>query len=68
MDRCGWQPSDVLLFGFGQGGSLALGLASRVRVGPRVEEVIEEGGGGISGPSKVTFKGVVSIGDPCRRL
>ncbi|PFH61285.1 hypothetical protein XA68_17798 [Ophiocordyceps unilateralis] len=50
VDRCGWGLDDVLLFGFGQGGSLALGLASKLR---------EAGGDG--GKS---LKGVVSIGGP----
>ncbi|PHH79009.1 hypothetical protein CDD80_5862 [Ophiocordyceps camponoti-rufipedis] len=31
VQKCGWDLDDVLLFGFGQGGSLALGLASRLR-------------------------------------
>lgn len=31
IDKCGWEMADVILFGFGQGGSLALGLASKQR-------------------------------------
>ncbi|KAL2266290.1 hypothetical protein VTJ83DRAFT_5642 [Remersonia thermophila] len=43
VGRCGWDVADVMLFGFGQGGSVALGLASSVRMGlSRVEEVKEE--------------------------
>ncbi|CAN8096087.1 unnamed protein product [Discula destructiva] len=61
LDKCGWQLSDILLFGFGQGGSLALGLASKVREGLKVEEIQEDKDGQpIDSPT--TFKGVVSIG------
>ncbi|RDA86582.1 hypothetical protein CP532_5995 [Ophiocordyceps camponoti-leonardi (nom. inval.)] len=31
VEKCGWEVDDVILFGFGQGGSLALGLASQLR-------------------------------------
>lgn len=62
VEKCGWERSDVLLFGFGQGGSLALGLASTIRVGPRVEEVRDESGA--APPAPGSFKGVVSIGGP----
>lgn len=55
--RCGWEMSDVLLFGYGQGGSLALGMASRLRSGSRVEDVTE-------GEEGRAFKGVVSLGGP----
>lgn len=64
VGRCGWRLDDILLFGYGQGGSLALGLASRVRMGNlgrRVAEVREEGGGDEFGTA---FKGVVSVGGP----
>ncbi|KAK3377806.1 Alpha/Beta hydrolase protein [Podospora didyma] len=68
VGKCGWTTRDLLLFGFGQGGSFALGLASRLR-----------GGGGGGGEGRVTeltddetekeeeeevFKGVVSVGGP----
>lgn len=46
VNQCGWELSDILFFGYGQGGSLALGLASKIRD--------QEG----SKP----FKGLVSIG------
>ncbi|ROW15830.1 hypothetical protein VPNG_02547 [Cytospora leucostoma] len=46
VDHCGWELSDILLFGFGQGGSLALGLASKLR----------------DTEASKPFKGVVSIG------
>ncbi|KAI3323289.1 alpha/beta-hydrolase [Xylariaceae sp. AK1471] len=54
---CGWETNDILLFGFGQGGSLALGLSSRLRNSERVVDVTE-------GERSVgtAFKGVVSIG------
>lgn len=61
VGKCGWKTSDILFFGFGQGGSLALGLASKLRVGPRVEEVTE---GANTGTDSKSFKGVVSIGGP----
>lgn len=63
VDKCGWELSDILLFGFGQGGSLALGLASTIRVGPRVVELKgdkDKEGRSIETPE--SFKGVVSIG------
>ncbi|KAK1770664.1 Alpha/Beta hydrolase protein [Phialemonium atrogriseum] len=63
VERCGWELGDVLLFGFGQGGSFALGLASRARMGKRVEEVTEEASEAEQGRGR-TFKGVVSIGGP----
>lgn len=61
VHRCGWLPSDVLLFGFGQGGSLALGLASRLRSGTCLSDADADAG---SGSDFATFKGVVSIGGP----
>ncbi|PHH89123.1 hypothetical protein CDD83_6615 [Cordyceps sp. RAO-2017] len=59
VDRCGWDLSDVILFGFGQGGSLALGLASQLRGADRVVDVTDADGRGDK-----AFKGVVSIGGP----
>lgn len=59
VGECGWEMSDVLVFGFGQGGSLGLGMASRLRMGRRVEDVTE----GEREEGKA-FKGVVSIGGP----
>ncbi|KUI71020.1 hypothetical protein VM1G_07010 [Cytospora mali] len=46
VEQCGWELSDILFFGFGQGGSLALGLASKLR----------------DDEASKPFKGVVSIG------
>ncbi|KAF3771057.1 hypothetical protein M406DRAFT_34925 [Cryphonectria parasitica EP155] len=61
LDKCGWELPDILLFGFGQGGSLAVGLASKIREGPKVEEVREdENGRSIEAPK--SLKGVISIG------
>ena len=62
LDRCGWEMSDVILFGFGQGGSLALGLASRLRRAPRVVDVT--GDNALENVTGKSFKGVVSIGGP----
>ncbi|KAF5126033.1 putative hydrolase C9G1.08c [Metarhizium anisopliae] len=55
VDKCGWEMGDVLLFGFGQGGSLALGMAAQLAA-ERVVDVSASGEGGRA------FKGVVSIG------
>lgn len=61
VDKCGWELADILLFGFGQGGSLALGLASKIREGPRLREIKEKEE---ERPAETArnFKGVVSIG------
>ena len=77
LQSCGWEYDDLLLFGFGQGGSLALGLASVLRnLKPegeeedRVREVTDEtkdevvvkGKKNMSDAKPKVFKGVVSIG------
>jgi hypothetical protein len=64
VGRCGWSTKDVMLFGFGQGGSLALGLASSMRLGKKVEEVTSDDA---TATEAETFKGVVSIGGPLPR-
>ncbi|KAK3326479.1 phospholipase/Carboxylesterase superfamily protein [Apodospora peruviana] len=61
IGNCGWEVADILLFGFGQGGSFALGLASRVRDGLKVSELEEGNGDERRGKA---FKGVISIGGP----
>jgi len=63
VDRCGWRTDDILFFGFGQGGSLALGLASKLRIGPQVEEVTGDESPDVLNKPRV-FKGIVSIGGP----
>lgn len=60
INKCGWEWSDVLFFGFGQGGSLALGIAATLAAGPRVAEIT----GPESATQARTCKGVVSIGGP----
>ncbi|KAI1175434.1 alpha/beta-hydrolase [Nemania sp. FL0916] len=55
--NCGWETHDILLFGFGQGGSLALGLCSRLRSSDRGTNIV--GGESNTGAA---FKGAVSIG------
>jgi hypothetical protein len=62
IEQFGWETRDIMLFGFGQGGSLALGLASQLRSTPAVVDVTE----GEEQPKKkdTYFKGVVSIGGP----
>ncbi|KAI1124514.1 alpha/beta-hydrolase [Nemania abortiva] len=57
VGTCGWETNDILLFGFGQGGSLALGLSSRLRTSEKVVDVTE--GERTTG---IAFKGAVSIG------
>ncbi|KAI1762993.1 alpha/beta-hydrolase [Hypoxylon sp. FL1150] len=59
VENCGWETNDILLFGFGQGGSLALGLASRIRQGAKVVDITEG-----DEPTEKAFKGAVSIGGP----
>lgn len=61
VDKCGWDVDDVMFFGYGQGGSLALGMASALLEEGVVEDVTE---GARSSPSKKRFKGIVSIGGP----
>ena len=59
LEKCGWEMSDIILFGFGQGGSLALGLASQLAAQDTVIDVSE----GVQQKEEgKTFKGVVSIG------
>ncbi|OTA87645.1 hypothetical protein M434DRAFT_399383 [Hypoxylon sp. CO27-5] len=59
IERCGWETGDILLFGFGQGGSLALGLSSRARESDKIVDITK--GNGIT---STAFKGAVSIGGP----
>ncbi|CAM1508434.1 Fc.00g052820.m01.CDS01 [Cosmosporella sp. VM-42] len=60
VGKCGWEMSDIIFFGFGQGGSLALGLASKLRLAERVVDVTE----GDKKSNGNAFKGVVSVGGP----
>ncbi|KAK0392430.1 hypothetical protein NLU13_1925 [Sarocladium strictum] len=60
IEACGWEWTDVLLFGFGQGGSLALGIAARLAAGERVTDIT----GGAERESARRCKGVLSIGGP----
>lgn len=62
VEKCGWEMSDILLFGFGQGGSLSLGLASMLRSAERFVDVIDSNQQDAEG--KAAFKGVVSVGGP----
>ncbi|VUC22584.1 unnamed protein product, partial [Clonostachys rosea] len=63
IGKLGWEMSDVMFFGFGQGGSLALGLASQLRVQPKVVEVSDDGSSSANSGGE-TCKGAVSIGGP----
>jgi hypothetical protein len=62
IDACGWEMNDIILFGFGQGGSLALGLASHLRTSERVVDVTDGAAG--ETPSSRAFKGALSLGGP----
>ncbi|TFB05385.1 hypothetical protein CCMA1212_002483 [Trichoderma ghanense] len=67
LDKCGWEMNDILFFGFGQGGSLALGLASRLRTMERIVDISdadEDDGSQEKKKLGKTCKGVVSIGGP----
>ncbi|KAF2964459.1 hypothetical protein GQX73_g9107 [Xylaria multiplex] len=57
VGACGWETNDILLFGFGQGGSLALGLSLRLTNDERVTDITQ--GERATG---LVFKGAVSIG------
>ncbi|TGJ82263.1 hypothetical protein E0Z10_g6500 [Xylaria hypoxylon] len=57
VGACRWEMNDILLFGFGQGGSLALGLSSRLRNSDRITDITEG-----ERDTGLAFKGVVSIG------
>lgn len=60
IEKCGWEWSDIMFFGFGQGGSLALGIAARLSAGDRVTDVTNQD----AKASPRTCKGVLSIGGP----
>lgn len=60
MGKCGWEVGDVMVFGFGQGGSVAVGLGSWLRGGSEVEGM--EGLGKGLGKGGRALKGVVSVG------
>ncbi|KAG9255280.1 uncharacterized protein F5Z01DRAFT_45941 [Emericellopsis atlantica] len=62
VGQLGWERGDVLFFGYGQGGSLALGMASSLRSVSRVAEATSPLSS--TPPSLGTFKGIVSIGGP----
>ncbi|KAF4951680.1 hypothetical protein FSARC_12857 [Fusarium sarcochroum] len=62
IDKCGWEMRDILFFGFGQGGSLALGLASSLTKTSRVTDITE--GNKTESPGNKNFKGAISIGGP----
>ena len=63
FEKCGWEANDILLFGFGQGGSFALGLSSRLQKSSQVTEVADEQDIA-STDNKQTFKGVITVGGP----
>ncbi|KAB5575982.1 Alpha/Beta hydrolase protein [Coniochaeta sp. 2T2.1] len=62
--KCGWRLDDILLFGYGQGGTLALGLASKIRMGNLGRRVAEVKEGEEDVEYGKEFKGVVSVGGP----
>lgn len=61
LDKCGWEWNDVLLFGFGQGGSLALGIAAKLSAGERITDVTDTSS---QSKSARACKGALSIGGP----
>ncbi|EMT65059.1 hypothetical protein ACKRZS_014855 [Fusarium odoratissimum] len=61
IEKCGWEMRDIIFFGFGQGGSLALGLAASLNKTPRVTDVSE---GESTSPGNKRFKGAISLGGP----
>lgn len=61
IEKCGWEMRDIIFFGFGQGGSLALGLAASLNKTPRITDVSE---GESTSPGSKKFKGAVSLGGP----
>ncbi|KAF9768486.1 hypothetical protein IL306_014245 [Fusarium sp. DS 682] len=61
IEKCGWEMRDIIFFGFGQGGSLALGLAASLSKTPRVTDVSE---GESTSPGNKKFKGAISLGGP----
>ncbi|PHH53654.1 putative hydrolase C9G1.08c [Ceratocystis fimbriata CBS 114723] len=60
LAKCGWNTRDILLFGFGQGGSFALALAQHAA------KIAATGGavGAVAQQQVDRFKGVVSLGGP----
>ena len=62
ITKLGWEMDDIILFGFGQGGSFALGLATDIANPPRLEEVGDEEVDPRT--RRGALKGVVSIGGP----
>lgn len=63
IEKLGWETRDIILFGFGQGGSLALGIASSLQQTPRITDV-DSPAPSSSSSSSSSFKGVVTIGGP----
>lgn len=61
VEKCGWEWGDVMFFGFGQGGSLALGIAAKLSAGERVTDVTQ---GSTKSKSARACKGALSIGGP----
>lgn len=59
IEKCGWDTRDMLMFGYGQGGSVALGLASRLRDNEQVPGAAD----GDNAAARA-FKGIVSVGGP----
>ncbi|KAG5925212.1 hypothetical protein E4U42_004445 [Claviceps africana] len=55
VGECGWDMCDVLVFGFGQGGSLALGMGVGLPAGDSGRD------------ARDVFKGIVSVGGPLPR-
>ncbi|KAL1891256.1 hypothetical protein Sste5346_007715 [Sporothrix stenoceras] len=63
ITKCGWRYDDILLFGFGQGGTFALALAARVAArAETASKSITDGSPSSKQTADSSFKGIVAIG------
>lgn len=64
ISKCGWRYDDILLFGFGQGGTFALALAARVaaRAAEATPRAITDRNSSADKAAASDFKGIVAIG------
>ncbi|CAK7269286.1 hypothetical protein SEPCBS57363_003526 [Sporothrix epigloea] len=62
IEKCGWRYDDVLLFGFGQGGTFAIALAARVAVRAGMRAATRMATEQPLHKTVADFKGIVAIG------
>lgn len=65
ITKCGWRYDDIMLLGFGQGGTFALALAARVAakaVETTARKAITDGSPSSGTKGASDFKGIVAIG------